>query len=416
MSEKLNILFVVSSFPTVTETFITNQIVYLLNEGHNVNILSFKKKNGVIHPVIQDNDLIEKTVFVNHSLSSRIKLLKDFFSFRDLKKKKRLLPAFNFFTSHPQEVFFLRSLAALHAISLFNLQFDIVHAHYGFNSELFFRFKNSFWLKNSELLTTFHGHDMKPLEIKNNRKRYKKLFDRNKKLTTNNKYAVSLLRRIRKDYSNIEVLPVSLDTNYFRKSNPNVKKNKNVVLFCGRLIRLKGPSQVIEIANHLIKEIGFTDVEFVLIGKGPQEQEIVNKIKELGLGDYVNLKGALDQSEVKKEMEEAKIFLLPGITDDSQRAENQGLVIQEAQAMELPVVVSSAGGMKYGLVSGKTGYVLPEGNIPLFSETIKTLLVDSEKADQMGKAGRDYVINNYDWNILGEKLLEIYYKLKDNDI
>ena len=68
------------------------------------------------------------------------------------------------------------------------------------------------------------------------------------------------------------------------------------------------------------------------------------------------------------------IFLLPGITEVSTgRAETQGIVILEAQSMELPVLVSDAGGMKYGVNNNHTGYVIAESCINSFVEKILLL-------------------------------------------
>ena len=102
-------------------------------------------------------------------------------------------------------------------------------------------------------------------------------------------------------------------------------------------------------------------------------------------------------------------FLFPGIHEKGTgRAETQGLVIQEAQAMELPVVVSDAGGMKYGLLDGVSGFVVQEGDIEGFAEKIELLINNGQLRVTMAKAGRNFVVQTFDTRILGDKLMQIY--------
>jgi colanic acid/amylovoran biosynthesis glycosyltransferase len=108
-------------------------------------------------------------------------------------------------------------------------------------------------------------------------------------------------------------------------------------------------------------------------------------------------------------MDKSDVFLLPGIHDDvTGRAENQGLVIQEAQSMELPVVVSDAGGMKYGLIHTETGFVVKERDLTEFVEKLEILIEDSVLRKAMGVRGRDYVEKQFDSEVLCEKLLSYY--------
>ena len=111
-------------------------------------------------------------------------------------------------------------------------------------------------------------------------------------------------------------------------------------------------------------------------------------------------------------LELADVFLLPGRIDPiTKRVETQGLVIQEAQAMEIPVIVSDVGGMKYGLRQGKSGFVIKEGKIMDFIAAIEKLILNPKLKTNMGIEGRKFVKDNYDMRILTKRLLEIYSKV-----
>ena len=109
-------------------------------------------------------------------------------------------------------------------------------------------------------------------------------------------------------------------------------------------------------------------------------------------------------------MEESHAFIMPGIYDNSRRAETQGLVIQEAQAMELPVLISDVGGMKFGVIDGETGFVLKEKDLNAFVKKVELLIQDENLARAMGKKGREFVIQNYDSKVLGAKLEKLYFE------
>jgi colanic acid/amylovoran biosynthesis glycosyltransferase len=76
--------------------------------------------------------------------------------------------------------------------------------------------------------------------------------------------------------------------------------------------------------------------------------------------------------------------------------------------MQLPVIISDAGGMKEGVIDGVTGFVVPENDINGFVEKIELLANDPDLRKRMGEAGRNFVVENYDINKLNEKLMQIY--------
>ena len=62
--QKTRILFIVDSFPTLSETFIVNQITGLIDEGYDIRIFSIAENKKVkIHQVIKEYCLLEKTYY-----------------------------------------------------------------------------------------------------------------------------------------------------------------------------------------------------------------------------------------------------------------------------------------------------------------------------------------------------------------
>ncbi|MCB1229137.1 MAG: glycosyltransferase, partial [Verrucomicrobiae bacterium] len=99
-----------------------------------------------------------------------------------------------------------------------------------------------------------------------------------------------------------------------------------------------------------------------------------------------------------------------------------GIINLEAMACEIPVVASSVGGMKEVIVHEETGLLVPleqqtESPFePTEPETfaqdlaygINRLMADPELRRQMGKAGRERVVEHFSWTSIAKQTLELY--------
>lgn len=409
--KKLRIAFLVSVFPSVSETFIVNQITDLIDRGHEVKIFAFERGiEGIVHQKIIRYGLVEKTVYFQDLHVSKLKryfpFLKFIISQRESLDRKRLLRNFPIRT-HGLKAMNLQFFYRLKWI-LDEGYFDIFHAHFGVNGAYLGEIKKKGFLKATKLVTSFHGYDLAPKLLSQYREKYKYLFEEADLLTINTRYTKKILRQITQ-FKNMEILPVGLDTSEFVPKN--ITEDKFQLLFVGRLVPFKAPNLAIDIVRSIILK-GYRNIKLTIIGEGELMESLVEYVEQYNLEAYVEIKGALSQEDVVNTMRKADVFIMPGVYDKNERAENQGLVIQEAQAMELPVVISNAGGMKYGVLDGKTGFVVKEKDIEGFVEKIEIFLSNRELAKEMGKRGREFVVNNYDSRVLGDRLEKIYMDLK----
>ena len=97
--------------------------------------------------------------------------------------------------------------------------------------------------------------------------------------------------------------------------------------------------------------------KLILCGSGPLEAEIRARIHALGLDELVVLKGNLASAEIARELAGGLCLLLPSIE------EQYGIVVIEAQAMGLPVILSeNCGARDTQVQSGVNGFVVESGN------------------------------------------------------
>ncbi len=285
---------------------------------------------------------------------------------------------------------------------------DVVHIHFGDKAKFIANMKRDGFFANTKMIVTFHGYDLEPASLDRMKLEYQNIFREADLLTVNSQYSKDLLKKL-DPQNRIEILPVGLDIKKFQKGLDD-SSGKFQILFLGRLIGLKAPQVAIDILKMLLDR-GHEHVRLTLIGEGELRAELEKDIKKRKLGDYIDLKGALSQEEIVAEFKKAAVLVMPGIYDTKGRAETQGLVIQEAQAVEIPVVVSDAGGMKYGMIDNKTGFVINQGDIKGFADKTEILILDENLRKEMGKNGRAYVEKKFDYRILGNRLEQLYFEL-----
>lgn len=407
----LKVAIVLNSFPTVSETFIVNQITDLIDRGHDVRIFAFNKNNSeVVHQKILDYELIDKTSYLREIHVSKFFRYFEFIHFLILNRHqinfKKLSTLFDI-SLYGRKAINLRNYTKFKWI-LDSAPFDIIHVHFGTVATYIADMKSMGFFSKIGFVTSFHGYDISPHLMTNYPVLYKKLFQQVDVITVNTIYAKSLLNNL-PFHKKTETLPVGVDTRQFKKTGLE-KENSFTLLFVGRLIELKGPHLAVMVLNALIRR-GYKDIRLKIVGEGILRSQLENSIRNYGLKENIELTGYLPQEEIIKVMETSHVFIFPGIHDSDGRAETQGLVIQEAQAMELPVIVSDVGGMKYGVKDGETGYVIKEGDIEDFANKIEKIMLDETLRIELGCNGRQYVIENYDSHSLGLILEEIYKKL-----
>ncbi len=191
------------------------------------------------------------------------------------------------------------------------------------------------------------------------------------------------------------------------------KKNKNSILWAGRLLDWKHPEMAISVAERLIEDnIVFT---MNIIGDGPLSSELYSRIKYKGLSDNVHMLGSMSPESVRYYMEEAEIFLAT-----SDFYEGWGAVLNEAMNSACSVVAShAAGATPYLVNSGNNGHIFESKNIDSLYKMVKRVILDR----QLMQKTQINAYNSIDreWNaeiaaINFRHLVDIIINGKENDI
>lgn len=155
------------------------------------------------------------------------------------------------------------------------------------------------------------------------------------------------------------------------------------MLSVGRLVWKKGHEYSVEALAKLVDQ--GIEAELRIIGSGTQDRAIRFAAFDLGVLDRVTLLGSMPRKDVRSEMRNADVLVMPSLS------EGFGISALEAQAMKLPVVCSDAEGLPENVQDMVTGFVVPRRNSDLLAERLAMLAGDPEMRQFMGEAGRERV-------------------------
>ena len=159
----------------------------------------------------------------------------------------------------------------------------------------------------------------------------------------------------------------------------NIGPREKILLFVGRLGQEKNIGLLLESFRLVNSEINQTTL--VLVGGGPEEEELRIEADRLGLGERVVFTGTLPPEEVANCYAGSDLFVFSSIS------ETQGIVITEAKAAGLPVVAVGAYGVSEMVEHGMDGYLTEPDPLQL-AEHICSVLKHDSLREQMSNRAR----------------------------
>ena len=190
----------------------------------------------------------------------------------------------------------------------------------------------------------------------------------------------------------VHVAPMGVDPNWFRRTAREHGEGR--VLAVGRLIEKKGFEHLITATAHC-RDSGLVR-EVVIVGDGRLSQRLRRQAQELGVETLITFAGVKRPEEIRQLMQECAILVMPSVIARDGDRDGLPVAVQEALAMELPVVASDEVGLPE-LVSPEWGRLVTPGDPEELARTITELLsLSPEVRREMGRRGRAFVERRFD--------------------
>ena len=180
----------------------------------------------------------------------------------------------------------------------------------------------------------------------------------------------------------VEVIPVGVDSSRFTPHPRGRKTTAPSLLYLGRLKRYKGVDLLLRAVARLASQ--GLHIDFVIAGAGDARPELEHLASDLGIGRQVTLAGFVDDDT---KLDLMRTSWVHGLTS---AIEGWGITVIEAGACGTPSVASDAPGLREALLDGRTGLLVPHGDIEALAGAIRRLVEDSELRGRLGTGARHY--------------------------
>jgi len=228
---------------------------------------------------------------------------------------------------------------------------------------------------------------------------YSKIAEQAKKLGLNEEKIRIIPNGI--DVQEILDIQKRLNTASIRKKY-GIAENEQVILYVGRLIKMKRVEIIIKVIKKLLKKN--LKVKGLIVGDGPQR----TKLEEMARPISHNIKFTGYLSEEKFECYHiADLFILPSIS------EGLPTVLLEAALFGLPIIATNIHGIPDIVIHGKTGFLIDKWDYDKYAEYTEYLLMNQSLAKEMGENARKHVASNFSWNKVVKKYEKVYSEMME---
>jgi glycosyltransferase involved in cell wall biosynthesis len=230
-------------------------------------------------------------------------------------------------------------------------------------------------------------------------------------IATNESYRAVDIERNGADPDRVTVVRTGPDPDRLKsvRSQPSLRRGRpHLVAYIGVMGPQDGVDLVLQVANHVVKNLGREDVSFTLIGSGDCFEQLVATRDELGLGDYVEFTGRVPDEEVATILSTADV----GISPDPKNPLNDLSTMNKTMeylAFGLPVVAFDL--RETRVSAAEAGVYATPNDVTALACLLMDLIDNPAQRKAMGLAGRKRVEQELAWHHQAARYAMIYSSL-----
>ncbi len=262
------------------------------------------------------------------------------------------------------------------------------------------------------LLGTTHGHEAAWAQLPGSRQLLRRIGAGTDTLTYLGEYTRSRIAAAvgPRAASRMVQVPPGVDEKTFHPDSGGAEvrarlglTDRPVIVCVSRLVPRKGQDTLIRALPGVLARI--SDAVLLIVGDGPYRADLESLADETGVAGSVRFTGAVPWAELPAHYGAGDVFAMPCRTRRrGLDVEGLGIVYLEASATGLPVVAGDSGGAPDAVLEGETGYVVPGRDLGALTERLLTLLQDPALRARLGGRGREWVEQNWRWDLLAHRL------------
>lgn len=231
-------------------------------------------------------------------------------------------------------------------------------------------------------------------------------------ITAISKYLKEYAKKI-KNNTHVAIIPNGVDVGNFSrefsygelselKDQLGIKPGEKVVVSVSRLVPKNGIYDLIKGFAMLPREISSHMLKLLLIGTGPEKNNLDELAVELGIRSKVIFVGDIGHDELSKFLKISDVFVRPSLS------EGLGSAFLEAMAAGVPIIGTNVGGIPDFLKDGKTGLFCLPGDPESIAEKIQLLLNDHDLRQRVIANALELVKEKYDWEKIAAEYEQVY--------
>ena len=221
-----------------------------------------------------------------------------------------------------------------------------------------------------------------------------------------------VIERLGRRPKRLRIVPPGVDADrYISRSSPREARarlgwpaEEPLVGVVGRLSPVKGWKVFLQAAARVVRSM--PDAGFVLVGGEAQltQADLLKMARRLGIADRIRCLGRVE--ETIPYVEAFDVAVVPSVGSEAICR-----VALEHMALSRPVIGSRINAIPEAVRHGRTGLLVPPGDVRVLAEAIESLLKDPRKAQAMGRAGRRRVERLFTLDHLARRTEDLYGRL-----
>ena len=201
----------------------------------------------------------------------------------------------------------------------------------------------------------------------------------------------------------VEPLANGVETDIFKRSTPSLPATDRLrIVLPRRLFEKNGVAFFVRAMPLIVEQ---ANVEAVVVGDGPEREELEALTGSLGMSERIQFLGARSHADMPGLLSSADLAVFPSLMEAT------SVAALESMACELPVAASDVGGLPE-IVNEDVGALFEPGNPTALAQAVIGLLARADLRD-MGREARSRVVEKWSNARLVDRHLEVYRRLRD---